>query len=81
MEGLPCLVGATPTPTESKLLNYAIAALRSDAGGKARPPTWRLGLRDPDGIPKDRAERRQFTVMFSDLVGQRPCRQRMEPEY
>src|SRR5262245_59356575 len=45
-----------------KLLD-AIAALRSDASGKA-PSVDAASAR-----PEDRAERRQVTVMLSDLVG------------
>src|SRR5262245_65231169 len=50
-----------------KLLD-AIAALRNDAGGK--PPSLDAGstLSAPSAHPEDRAERRQVTVMFSDLV-------------
>ena len=62
-----------------KLLD-AIAALRSDAGGKepsaevATPPTA------PSVPPEDRAERRQVTVMFSDLVGSTALSARIDPE-
>ena len=60
-----------------KLLD-AITALRSDATAK-----------DPSGNPvssplsatcEDRAERRQVTVMFSDLVGSTVLSTRMDPE-
>src|ERR1700739_1588691 len=51
-----------------KLLD-AIAALLSDASGKApsvdATPKWSPAAPPPE----DRAERRQVTVMFSDLVG------------
>ncbi len=55
----------------------AIAALRADAGAKApsldaHPAT--------DTSPKDTAERRQVTVMFSDLVGSTALSARMDPE-
>src|ERR1700724_1606948 len=59
-----------------KLLD-AIAALGADVSGK-RPP--------PDVVPvtdrtaKDAAERRQVTVMFSDLVGSTALAAGMDPE-
>src|SRR3954447_13052356 len=57
-----------------KLLG-AIAALRADA--KAPLPDV-----DPtiDRSPKEDAERRQVTVMFSDLVGSMALSTRMDPE-
>src|SRR5271163_3757926 len=50
-----------------KLLD-AIAALRSDVSGKS--PSVDAGTKSstPSPHPEDRAERRQVTVMFSDLV-------------
>src|SRR5256886_13756449 len=54
-----------------KLLD-AIAALRADASAKALPAT--------DITAKDTAERRQVTVMFSDLVGSTARSARMDPE-
>ena len=62
-----------------KLLD-AIAALRSDASGK-RPPLTQRPRRVPQAhAPEDRAERRQVTVMFSDLVGSTALSARMDPE-
>jgi class 3 adenylate cyclase len=64
-----------------KLLD-AIAALRSDASGKASavdaatPPTPTA----TNAPLEDRAERRQVTVMFSDLVGSTALSARMDPE-
>jgi class 3 adenylate cyclase len=59
-----------------KLLD-AIADLRSDAITKASPP-------EAPSIPakpaQDTAERRQVTVMFSDLVGSTALSARMDPE-
>jgi hypothetical protein len=59
-----------------KLLD-AIAALRSEAGAPASlsddPPESRKAA-------KDAAERRQVTVMFSDLVGSTLLSARMDPE-
>ena len=61
-----------------KLLD-AIAALRSDASGKTQSvdATTTSGART---YPEDRAERRQVTVMFSDLVGSTALSARMDPE-
>ena len=59
-----------------KLLN-AIAALQNDAAAK-RPVT-----ESPSKVatlPQDTAERRQLTVMFSDLVGSTALSARMDPE-
>jgi class 3 adenylate cyclase/predicted ATPase len=58
----------------------AIAALRTDTGGKA-PPTHALTTSTlPTASPEERAERRQVTVMFSDLVGSTALSARMDPE-
>ena len=59
-----------------KLLD-AIAVLRADANAKA-PSTDALA--ETDRTPKERAERRQVTVMFSDLVGSTALSARMDPE-
>jgi hypothetical protein len=56
-----------------KLLD-AIALLRGDAATKAPAPEASSVL------PQDTAERRQVTVMFSDLVGSTALSARMEPE-
>ena len=62
-----------------KLLD-AIAALRPDASGKA-PSADDATTTDPASAPpEDRAERRQVTVMFSDLVGSTALSARMDPE-
>ena len=60
-----------------KLLD-AIAALRSDKSGQA--PSNDLKTTPPSAAPEDRAERRQVTVMFSDLVGSTALSARMDPE-
>ena len=62
-----------------KLLD-AIAALRSDttAPAPSADPTTTSGA--PSASPEDRAERRQVTVMFSDLVGSTALSARMDPE-
>ena len=61
-----------------KLLD-AIAALRDDASGKA-PSATQTTSSPPSAPPEDRAERRQVTVMFSDLVGSTALSGRMDPE-
>src|SRR6516225_6131226 len=58
----------------------AIAALRGEtsaAGSPSDPTTTPSG---PSAPPEDRAERRQVTVMFSDLVGSTALSTRMDPE-
>ena len=62
-----------------KLLD-AIAALRSDASGKAPSVDAATTSSAPSAPPEDRAERRQVTVMFSDLVGSTALSARMDPE-
>jgi hypothetical protein len=58
-----------------KLLD-AIAVLRTDANAEAATDT----LSTIDRSPKDIAERRHVTVMFSDLVGSTALSARMDPE-
>src|SRR6516164_1649102 len=62
-----------------KLLD-AIAALRGESRGKARSVEAATTLSAPSPHPEDRAERRQVTVMFSDLVGSTALSARMDPE-
>ena len=62
-----------------KLLD-AIAALRNDASGKAPSVDAATTSSAPSAHPEDRAERRQVTVMFSDLVGSTALSARMDPE-
>ena len=62
-----------------KLLD-AIAALRADASGKAPSADVATASSAPSVSPEDRAERRQVTVMFSDLVGSTALSARMDPE-
>jgi class 3 adenylate cyclase len=52
-----------------RILLVAIAPLRADARGKAPSVDAVTPSRAPNAPPEDRAERRQVTVMFSDLVG------------
>ena len=64
---------------ELKLLD-AIVALRADGSTRARPRDELTASAAPDVAPEDRAERRQVTVMFSDLVGSTALSARMDPE-
>src|SRR6516225_8314559 len=66
-------LGITALGHRRKLL-AAIAALRSDASGKT-PSADAATASTP---PEDRAERRQVTVMFSDLVGSTPQQRRQK---
>jgi class 3 adenylate cyclase len=52
-----------------RILLDAIAPLRADARGKAPSVDAVTPSSAPNAPPEDRAERRQVTVMFSDLVG------------
>ena len=61
-----------------KLLD-AVAALRADASGK-EGPSAEAPPTEKTGSAEDRAERRQVTVMFSDLVGSTALAARMDPE-
>src|SRR6185369_17182979 len=62
-----------------KLLD-AIAALRSVTTEKAPSADVALVPSTPRASPEDRAERRQVTVMFSDLVGSTALSARLDPE-
>ena len=59
-----------------KLLD-AIAVLRGDANAT---PAAAPGPATVEASPRDNAERRQVTVMFSDLVGSTALSARMDPE-
>src|SRR5262249_24682477 len=71
-------LGVTSFGHRRKLLD-AIAALRGDAATKAADEP-RSGPSPPCAFPEDRAERRQVTVMFADLVGSTALSARMDPE-
>src|SRR5215468_3519488 len=62
-----------------KLLD-AIAALRADTSAKAASVDVTIAPSAQRVAPEDRAERRQVTVMFSDLVGSTALSARMDPE-
>ena len=68
-------LGVTALGHRLKLLD-AIAALRADANASPVTP----GSAPIDASPRDTAERRQVTVMFSDLVGSTALSARMDPE-
>ena len=61
-----------------KLLD-AIAALRPDASGEAPSGDAATTVSPASVSPEDRAERRQVTVIFSDLVGSTAMSARMDP--
>src|SRR5262249_8316781 len=71
-------IGVGPVGHRRILLD-AITALRGDTGPKA-PPTDVAATSAPSVPPEDHAERRQVTVMFSDLVGSTALSARMDPE-
>jgi class 3 adenylate cyclase len=62
-----------------KLLD-AIAAFRTDVGAKVPSSNAATVPSAPTVSPEDRAERRQVTVLFSDLVGSTALSARMDPE-
>ena len=72
-------LGVTAVGHRLKLLD-AIAALRGDASGKTTAIDAATTSSAPSPNPEDRAERRQVTVMFSDLVGSTALSARMDPE-
>ena len=72
-------LGVTALGHRRKLLD-AIAALRNDASGKTPSVDAATTSSAPSAPPEDRAERRQVTVMFSDLVGSTALSARMDPE-
>jgi class 3 adenylate cyclase len=72
-------IGVGPVGHRRTLLD-AIAALRSDASGKTPSVDATTTSSAPSAHPEERAERRQVTVMFSDLVGSTALSARMDPE-
>jgi class 3 adenylate cyclase/tetratricopeptide (TPR) repeat protein len=72
-------LGVTALGRRVKLLD-AIAALRNDASGRTPAVDAATVSSTPSAHPEDRAERRQVTVMFSDLVGSTALSARMDPE-
>ena len=72
-------IGVGPVGHRRMLLE-AIAALRADTGGNAPSADFAAVSSALKVSPEDRAERRQVTVMFSDLVGSTALSARMDPE-
>ena len=72
-------LGVTALGHRRKLLD-AIAALRPDMGAKPFSDDVATTTASESVAPEDRAERRQVTVMFSDLVGSTALSARMDPE-
>src|SRR5215831_4237463 len=72
-------LGVTALGHRVKLLD-AIAALRSDKSAQAPASDLKTTPSAPSAAPEDRAERRQVTVMFSDLVSSTALSARMDPE-
>ncbi len=70
-------LGVTAVGHRLKLLD-AIAALRN--GGTSKAPSVDTATAAPSVSAEERAERRQVTVMFSDLVGSTALSARMDPE-
>jgi class 3 adenylate cyclase len=72
-------LGVTAVGHRLKLLG-AIAALRADKGAQRSSADPTTPSSTPNAPPEDRAERRQVTVMFSDIVGSTALSARMDPE-
>jgi class 3 adenylate cyclase len=72
-------LGVTSFGHRRKLVD-AIAALRPDTGAQGFSTDQKTAPAAPSTSTEDRAERRQVTVMFSDLVGSTALSARMDPE-
>jgi class 3 adenylate cyclase len=72
-------LGVTAVGHRLKLLD-AIATLRTAEAANPPAANNAIGLAARGAAPEDRAERRQVTVMFSDLVGSTALSARMDPE-
>jgi hypothetical protein len=72
-------LGVTALGHRRKLLD-AIVSLRDEASGKVLSADAATASRTLSVPAEDRAERRQVTVMFSDLVGSTALSARMDPE-
>src|SRR5581483_12483733 len=72
-------IGVGPVGHRRTLLE-AIAALRADMGSNVASAGVVCSSSAPSISPEDRAERRQVTVMFSDLVGSTALSTRMDPD-
>jgi class 3 adenylate cyclase len=72
-------LGVTALGHRLKLLG-AIAGLRSERTARVPSADLTTAPPPPSASPEDRAERRQVSVMFSDLVGSTALSARMDPE-
>ena len=63
-----------------RIILEAVAALRAGAGAQIPNEAATSRPQGPNASPADRAERRQVTVLFSDLVGSTALSGRMDPE-
>src|SRR5258708_7416917 len=72
-------IGVGPVGHRRMILE-AIATLRANTGGNTPSADVATQSRAPSVTPEDRAERRQITLMFSDLVGATALSARMDPE-
>jgi class 3 adenylate cyclase len=72
-------IGIGPVGHRRMLLG-AIAALRADMTGNAPSAEQATNSAAQSVSHEDRAERRQVTVMFSDLVGSTALSARLDPE-
>jgi class 3 adenylate cyclase len=72
-------LGVTSLGHRVKLLD-AIGALRSNASGKPPSVDAATASSAPSARSEERAERRQVTVMFCDLVGSTALSARIDPE-
>ena len=72
-------LGVTALGHRRTLLD-AIAALRGDATGETPSADTASASSTPGPHSEDRAERRQVTVMFSDLVGSTALSASMDPK-
>jgi hypothetical protein len=72
-------LGVTSFGHRHKILD-AIAALCNDAPAQGPSSDLKTAPAAASVSPEDRAERRQVTVMFSDLVGSTTLSARMDPE-
>jgi class 3 adenylate cyclase/predicted ATPase len=72
-------IGVGPVGHRRKLLD-AIAELRTEETAKAASANKSSSSDTSSLSAEDRAERRQVTVMFSDLVGSTALSRRMDPE-
>ena len=72
-------LGVSSVGHRHKVLD-AIAALHTDGSGTGTSAAAEATPAAPRPHPEERAERRQVTVMFSDLVGSTALSARMDPE-